>query len=189
MKIKIIIGIFLFFFGINSFIACDDETIIPKKEEEKEKEKEEEEEEERMIWDFSPIILFISVQDSFGNDLLNPETKGSIADQGIKAIYKDIIYEKDSAAPATKAYSANFHGLQAIQNKEGKYYLTFGEFNGDDTFDKEQVIIDWNDGVQDIITFSSKLTWKSINEPVFDREFLFNGKSTESGHSIFTVIK
>ena len=36
-----------------------------------------------MIWDFAPIELHIAVQDAQGNDLLNPETPGNIAKQGI----------------------------------------------------------------------------------------------------------
>ena len=101
-----------------------------------------------MIWDFAPIELHIAVQDAQGNDLLNPETPGNIAKQGIKAIY-----------------------------------------NGDDTFDNEKVIIDWNDGTQDVITFSSKLIWKSKNKPVFDRKFCLNGKDNGLQFGGFVIIK
>lgn len=58
-----------------------------------------------LIWDFAPIVLYISVQDAQGNDLLNPLTKGSIANQGIKAIYKGETYEKDAPLnERTRAY-------------------------------------------------------------------------------------
>ena len=87
-----------------------------------------------LIWDFAPIVLYISVQDAQGNDLLNPLTKGSIANQGIKAIYKGETYEKDAPLnERTRAYMAYFTGLQTEVSKDGKYYLTFGEFNGDHT--------------------------------------------------------
>ena len=105
-----------------------------------------------MIWDFAPIELHIAVQDAQGNDLLNPETPGNIAKQGIKAIYNGKIY-------------------------------------GDDTFDNEKVIIDWNDGTQDVITFSSKLIWKSKNKPVFDRKFCLNGKDNGLQFGGFVIIK
>ena len=137
--------------------------------------------EDDLIWDFSPIVLYISVQDAQGNDLLNPLTKGSIANQGIKAIYKGETYEKDAPLnERTRAYMAYFTGLQTGVSKDGKYYLTFGEFNGDHTFDNEKVEIDWNDGKEpSVITFSSKLTWKSKKEPVFDRKFCLNGQEID----------
>jgi hypothetical protein len=75
---------------------------------------------------------------------------------------------------------AYFTGLQTGVSKDGKYYLTFGEFNGDHTFDNEKVEIDWNDGKEpSVITFSSKLTWKSKKEPVFDRKFCLNGQEID----------
>jgi len=146
-----------------------------------------EDENDHLIWDFTPIILGISVQDAAGNDLLNPDTEGSIAYQGIKAIYKGEVYEKDDDTVETRAYSAHFKGLQTIVNNKGIYYLTFGEFNGDDTFVDELVSIDWNDNTIDTLSFSSKLSWKSQKEPVIDREFFLNGEKQES--PIFTIIK
>ena len=81
------------------------------------------------------------------------------------------------------------NGLQTMKFETGKYFLTFGEFNGDDTFDNEKVIIDWNDGTQDVITFSSKLIWKSKNKPVFDRKFCLNGKDNGLQFGGFVIIK
>lgn len=144
---------------------------------------------DNMIWDFAPIELYIAVQDAEGNDLLNPDTPGNIANQGIKAIYKETIYEKDAPVSQTKAYMPHFRGLQTIKSKEGVYILTFGEFAGDKTFDNEQVIIDWNDGTKDVITFSNKLSWKSKNEPVIDRTFNLNGKETEEQSAGFIITK
>ena len=86
-------------------------------------------------------------------------------------------------------YLAHFNGLQTMKFETGKYFLTFGEFNGDDTFDNEKVIIDWNDGTQDVITFSSKLIWKSKNKPVFDRKFCLNGKDNGLQFGGFVIIK
>ena len=89
--------------------------------------------------------------------------------------------EKDAPLnERTRAYMAYFTGLQTEVSKDGKYYLTFGEFNGDHTFDNEKVEIDWNDGKEpSVITFSSKLTWKSKKEPVFDRKFCLNGQEID----------
>ncbi|MGI6792831.1 hypothetical protein ACMYZ5_00660 [Bacteroides sp. KG68] len=142
-----------------------------------------------MIWDFAPIELHISVQDAQAHDLLNPETPGNIAKQGIKAIYKDKIYKKDVPVNQTKAYKSRFNGLQTQKTEEGKYFLTFGEFEGNETFKDEKIIIDWNDGTQDVITFSSKLTWKSQNEPVFSRKFYLNGEDNGLNLGNFIIIK
>ncbi len=171
MKTNYLLGAFLFFLSTICFTACDDNF---------------QEDDDLMIWDFTPIILFMTVQDAEGNDLLNPETNGTIADQAIKAIYKGETYEKD-AKVVTKAYLAYFTGLQTQKNNKGVYYLTFGEFNGDDTFKNEEVTIEWHDGTTDVIRFSSKLSWKSRKEPVFDREFLLNGVKQE--YSLFELVK
>lgn len=142
-----------------------------------------------IIWDFAPIELHIAVQDGQGNDLLNPETPGNLTQQGIKAIYNGKTYEKDAPVSQTKTYLAHFKGLQTMNLETGKYVITFGEFNGDNTFDNEQVIIDWNDGTQDVITFSSKLTWKSKKKPLFDRKFCLNGKDNGLQSGDFVIIK
>lgn len=142
-----------------------------------------------MIWDIAPIVLYISVQDAAGNDLLNPETPGNIANQGIKAIYKDKTYEKDIPVAQTKAYLAILYGLQTIKDKSGRYYLAFGEFDGAKTFEDESVTIDWNDGSTDVITFSSKLTWVA-KKPVTNRKFCLNGvDNPETNRSSFLITK
>jgi hypothetical protein len=171
MKAKYLYGMLLLLLSATGFTACSDDGG------------------DDMIWDFYPIILQIAAQDAQGNDLLNPETPGSIANSGIKAIYKGVTYEKDSIINPTKAYMAHFGGLQTVKAENGQYFLTFGEFNGDDTFDHEEVVIDWNDGTKDVINFSSKLTWKSKEEPVFDREFLLNGKKADTQYGEFSITK
>ena len=92
MKARYLYGMLLLFLSATCFTACSDD------------------EDEYLIWDFYPIILQIAVQDAQGNDLLNPETPGSIANSGIKAIYKGVTYEKDSVMNPTKAYMAHFGG-------------------------------------------------------------------------------
>lgn len=145
------------------------------------------EDEDYMIWDFAPIVLRVSVQDAAGNDLLDPATENSIAHSGIKAIYKENIYEKDSVIDrGARYYLAHFYGLYSYKPEKGNYILTFGEFNGDDTFKNETVILDWNDGTKDIISFDSQLIWLSKNKPKIIRTFYLNGKETENP---MTIIK
>ena len=80
-----------------------------------------------LIWDFAPIVLYISVQDAQGNDLLNPLTKGSIANQGIKSdVPKGETSEKDAPLnERTRAYMAYFTGLQTGVSKDGKILSDF----------------------------------------------------------------
>lgn len=141
------------------------------------------------IWDFTPIVLYISVQDAEGNDLLNPDTPGNIADEKIVAQYGGKTYEKDIPVNQTRAYLAHFNGLQTYKNKNGKYFLTFGEFQGEKTYNNEQVIIKWNDNTESIIAFSSKLTWDSEDEPVFNRKFSLNGEQINEDSPIFLITR
>lgn len=169
MKTKILLGTALLLLFTAGFTACDDG--------------------DDRIWDIYPIVLSISVQDAQGNDLLNPETPGSIAHQGIKAVYQGKTYEKDSIVKYTKAYLAFFYGVYAWKNDQGNYCLTVGEFDGAHTFDNEQVIIDWNDGTTDTFAFSNKLHWNWKKEPVCDRAFFLNGVKTDLHYGNFTIIK
>lgn len=167
MKTTKSIGLLLLFtFCCINFTACETEN-------------NENDDEEFAIWDFAPIVLYISVQDEQGYDLLNPDTQGSIASNDIKATFRGNIYEKDALIAQTRFYMPTFGGLQTGITKKGKYFLTFGELSGTSTFDNEEVIIDWGDNTQDVLTFSNKLTWKSKNEPVINRNFCLNGKEID----------
>lgn len=142
-----------------------------------------------MIWDFGPIVLYLSVENPSGDDLLNPQTKGSIAQWEIKALYRGETYEKDCFPNRSRAYMPHFRGLQTELSSDGQYYLSFGEFGGGTTFDKEQVTIDWGDGTRDVITFSNRLTWNSKNKPVITRKCWLNGEKNETNCEVFKIIK
>ena len=131
------------------------------------------------VWDIYPTIILISVEDSQGNDMLNTSIEGNIANSGIRAIYKERIFEKDSIVyDISRAYMARLRGLQTDSLINGKYVLSFGEFNGDDNFKNEKIVIDWNDGTQDTIAFDSKFSWKN-KKPSVKRKYYLNGEETE----------
>lgn len=144
---------------------------------------------EDMIWDFYPFVLHLTVQNTKGDDLLNPQTVGSIAERDIKALYRGATYEKDAVVDKSRAYMPHFQGLQTGQSSDGRYYLTFGEFGGDASFDNEQVTLDWGDGTTDVITFSNQLTWESKNKPIIVRQFFLNGQGTGNNYGNFKIIK
>lgn len=62
-----------------------------------------------MIWDIYPTIIYISVEDTQGNSLLDPKVEGNILENGIKIIYQGKTYEKDSLYDGlSRAYLARF---------------------------------------------------------------------------------
>ena len=79
---KKFLGVLFLASGLLSFTACSGE--------------ESDGPEPDVIWDIAPFVIHITVSDKDGNDLLNPETSQSIADNGIKAIWTGRTFEKDS---------------------------------------------------------------------------------------------
>ena len=66
-----------------------------------------------MIWDIYPTIIYISVEDTQGNSLLDPKVEGNILENGIKIIYQGKTYEKDSLYDGlSRAYLARFYGIR-----------------------------------------------------------------------------
>ena len=135
-----------------------------------------------VIWDIYPFGISIEVTDAEGNDLLNPETENSIANQGIKMIFRDKTYEKDSLVceVLSRDYLPRFYGLQTFQTKDGRYLLGIGEFFGDRDYDNENIILDWNNGTPtDPITFSHKFWWEN-QEPESETTVRLNGVETDN---------
>ena len=139
------------------------------------------------IWDFYPICFYFDVQDAEGNNLLSPLTEGNILNQDIKATYRGKEYGLNEPVADTKAYLARMYGLRTLETKDGHCQLCFGELQGEDTYENETLTLDWGDGTRDVITFSSRLTWKSPEDPEFDRHFFLNG--VEQDGSQFSIVK
>lgn len=136
-----------------------------------------------VIWDIAPFVIHITVSDKDGNDLLDPETSQSIADNGIKAIWTGRTFEKDSIFVPdgqSRAVLAVFRGLYANQWPDGRYRLSFGEFAGDRNYEPQELVIDWNDGTpNDTIVFSHSFWWEN-HEPNQKTIVYLNGKETDS---------
>ena len=135
------------------------------------------------IWDFYPIQIHITLTGENGEDLLNPATPGTYAGLITTATYQDETYVKDvfygnNVPYESRAYMAHLDGIYTIKLQDGRYALRFGELNGDDTYKNETITIDWGNGTEDVITFSSKLKWKG-NDPVFNRSYKLNGKEVD----------
>ncbi len=138
------------------------------------------------IWDIFPFSIYIEVTNEQGEDLLNLDSENSIADNGIKAIYEGVTYEKDSCVAMceadTRAILVIFRGLQTYKRPDGRYVLTFGEFKGERDYDLTDIIIDWNDGSKDVVSFRHSFKWKR-NEPHQSTDIYLNGKKIDG----FTV--
>lgn len=154
--------------GLLSFTSCSEDPDGP---------------EPGMIWDIAPFVINITVSDKDGNDLLNPETSLSIANNGIKAIFGGETFEMDSMPVAdgqSRAILAVFRGLYSYQGSDGRYRLSFGEFAGDRNYDPQELVIDWNDGTpNDTIVFSHSFWWEN-HEPKQKTVVYLNGKETDA---------
>ena len=138
------------------------------------------------IWDFTPIVFNFTVTGPNGEDLLNPNYPGNYSGLNITVTYEDKIYEKDVPVTKSRVNLARMQGLQSTQLQNGRYALTFGELNGDDTYKDATIILDWGNGTKDVITFSSKLKWKG-DAPKFNRSFKLNDKEVAKDTPLPTI--
>lgn len=151
--------LFLFLFPL-VFTACGDDVIIR---------------------DFINTSILIQVEDAQGNDLLDPAYERNITNNEIKVLYHDKEYLKDADVdkfrPQTRFNMPRWYGLCSYE-KDGEYYLAFGEFAPEDGYKKEYFTIDWGDGTKDEIGFDCYITWKKKKPKVHDGLYL-NGKKVE----------
>lgn len=71
-------------------------------------------EEALTIWDYSPVVCYVAVEDAEGHDLLDPQTEGNILGQDIKADFMGDTYELNAEVVQTRYYLARFTGLQLV---------------------------------------------------------------------------
>ena len=103
-----------------------------------------------IIWDYSPVVISIQV--------LSPRSYSTLpyADLStVRAEFRGESYYCGVAPEPSRTILPNFYGLKA-QND----YLLFGELNGAETYDHEQLIINWgNDAIKnDTIVFSRTIS-------------------------------
>lgn len=135
------------------------------------------------IWDFYPIEFRFTLTGENGEDLLNPATPGTYAGLKITATYDGETYVKDvfkeNKIPyRSRAIFAQLYGIYTIQLEDGRYALQFGDLDGADTYKDATITLDWGNGTQDVITFSSRLKWKG-HVPVFKRSYKLNGEEVD----------
>ena len=101
-------------------------------------------------WDYAPVVISIQV--------LSPQSYSTLpyADLStVRAEFRGESYYCGVAPEPSRTILPNFYGLKA-QND----YLLFGELNGAETYDHEQLIINWgNDAIKnDTIVFSRTIS-------------------------------
>ena len=141
-------------------------------------EKEEDGPDPDVTWDFYPINFYFTLTGENGEDLLSHSTPGTYAGLNITATYEDKTYKvdvfEDNKIPYGRAYFAQLFGIYTTQLNDERYALCFGELDGAHTYKDATLTLNWGDGTTDVVTFSSKLTWKG-HDPHITRSFYLNG--------------
>ncbi len=116
-----------------------------------------------IIWDFAPVEISLDIVDENGLSLLYENAPGNILSGGITATYEGVEYKLDelpdeseevaqtmkTSGALSRYYPATFYGLYINRfplstnggNETPRYYpfLSFGEFQGFENFDKTVV--------------------------------------------------
>ncbi|MGN0201525.1 MAG: hypothetical protein ACI399_01290 [Candidatus Cryptobacteroides sp.] len=147
--------------------------------------------------DWAPVILDISVEDQYGNDLLNPEYPGNIVEgssitfQGTEYDAVCDLYEQfagsgsetdenpEEGNSGTKAYIPRMGGFILMNGEMSGnssikgFFMRFGEIDGAADLD-EKLVIKWGDGSRDEIRYVCK-NHKEGRNPSCNRYFYLNG--------------
>lgn len=153
---------------------------------------------EFVIWDLAPVVVNIRIVDASGANLLDESTEGNWVREPFTLTCDDEIYELkwqvDKAEtdrtdmPHSRYYMPRFYGFVAPtesywngkswEYSKGVYYLSFGEFAGEDNLDLSlQLQIPHLNQVFDI-DVTHRCQWKG-NEPYMSTEFSLNGVPVE----------
>ena len=127
---------------------------------------------ENMIIDWDPITFKIQVQDSQGNDMLDPANDNTwlLGTEISFRTYSEIMDEND-IFPVTKEILPIYGGAR-IEKGSNCYYIAFGEFERRSN-DIEQMTIKWPDGSISEVTYKCKLIESTIEAK---ESFELNGK-------------
>ena len=125
-----------------------------------------------MIIDWAPITFKIQVQDSQGNDMLDPANDNTwlLGTEISFRTYSEVMDDND-IFPVTKEILPIYGGAR-IEKGSNCYYIAFGEFERRSN-DIEQMTIKWPDGSISEVTYKCKLIESTIEAK---ESFELNGK-------------
>lgn len=91
-----------------------------------------------------------------GHDMLNPENARHIDTSKIKVFVHGKERSVGEKEDLSGEYGPNFYFalVDIKKDSNGNYYLYTGEFASDQEYTDEKIIINWGDGVEDVIEFS-----------------------------------
>lgn len=131
------------------------------------------------IYDIPPFDINIIIENSNGNNLLDPEYEGNIIDN-LTLTYNDEVYKIDTEDfdISTRALPSIFHGLRLLRDDNGRHFITFGNFDGETDFNNEKISISYGKGKNDEVTFTNKVkTGSYIQKIDIKRTIKLNGKT------------
>ena len=150
-----------------------------------------------MVYDIAPIVSYIYLEDSDGQNMLDPNTREESFDiSQISAEFRGQTYAVDmsrfnetGAWISTKAYMPQFSGLMLQVDRYGKWMISFGELDGTEDIDNENLVINWGDGSSNTITIFNNFRWKWDGSPVITRRFYVDGKKQDTDIAVFKFVK
>ncbi len=143
-----------------------------------------------VIWDITPLEFSVFITDNQGHDLLDSATQNNMI-KDITVIYQGEtypvqnerdFYEKRSGGAKTRAILPIFKGLILCMHWSHKtltndgYELRFGEFDGTESIDKREIVLNLPNGIQAKLAYRNIFKWKSNGEPEINRQFYLNGQ-------------
>ena len=114
-----------------------------------------------MIIDWAPITFKIQVQDSQGNDLLDPANDNTwLIGTEISFRNQSEVMDENDISPITKAVLPKYNGAR-VEKGADCYYIAFGEFGRKDN-DTEVMTIKWPDGNISEVSYKCRLIASKI---------------------------
>ncbi|MGL5682868.1 MAG: hypothetical protein ACRDDZ_07420 [Marinifilaceae bacterium] len=130
-----------------------------------------------MIWDIGPIEYYIYIEDSEGRDMLNPAYGEGFEVGSLIITYDNVDYKCSNGVSISpsKVYLPVFSGL-SLREREGRFYLNFGELEGAKSYKDETLTIKWPDGRVDKVSFTRSYKVKKNWEPIITHVWYLNGE-------------
>ncbi len=126
-----------------------------------------------------PIAVSVYVEDKYGRDLLDPDSKYFFADSVVLE-HRGSEYRLYNSKIETKSYVSRYVGL-SLMNKHGRYYLSFGAFDNITDYETD-FIFHWKNNTTDTIHY---IRYRDYDLHVLCEKWQLNG--VEATHPI--VIK
>ena len=140
-----------------------------------------------MMWDFTPVKVPITLTDSEGHDLLDPQFEGNWLSKRIIGSFDGETYEgiethlSPAAEAQTKMVLAIVEGFSVYPldyTGTDRYILYFGDLDAADKWDTDLAIA-WPDGSRDVIRVQHASRWKFDGNPEFYTGYKLNGEPVE----------